>query len=51
MDTQLELKHSTLRTWFNHWRRTGKPSQPKQAAKPKGKKDGKVKGSKASKLP
>jgi len=46
---QLGLKPSTLRTWFNHWRRTEKPSQPKQAAKPKGKKDGKAKGRKVEK--
>ena len=41
---QLGLKPSTLRTWFNHWRRMDKATQPKQAAKPKGRKDGKAKG-------
>ena len=46
---QLGLKPSTLRTWFNHWRRADKPSQPKQAPKPKGRKDGKVKGKPATK--
>jgi len=43
------LKPSTLKAWFNHWRRADKPSQSKRAAKPKGKKDGKAKGVKIAK--
>ena len=47
---QLGLKPSTLKTWFNHWRRADKPSQPKQAATPKGKKTGTAKGVKTAKV-
>ena len=36
MGLKLELKPSTLRTWFNHWRRMDKAAAaPKAAPKPK----------------
>ena len=47
---QLGLKPSTLKTWFNQWRRINNPSQPEEAVKPKGKKDGKAKGAKTAKV-